>query len=204
MFIRFVDGIQTSYVPRPHQPSGTVEPVTQLHSTSAVSQDPDSNPSSQQRPPPFNPYAQRVPTEPPPRNPAIRVGQIMTSPVVSLPPHSLLREAHTLFQARRYRHIPIIDDDGVVRGIVSDRDVLRQLADSHDAAPKEIPLERFMNRQVLTSREETDIRTAARVLFEERIGCLPVCDGNGRVVGILTRSDILRAVIQNAPLELWI
>ena len=205
MFIRFIDGIQAPYTYAPRKTSSTVTPVGTLSGSAPVSHDTEGNATpNTELPHSRNPYAQHSLQEPDPRTPALRVEQIMSPKVESLPPAALLRDAHTLFRSRRYRHVPVIDSDGRLRGIISDRDILAQQAADGGPFSWSLPLEQVMKRHVLTSRRETDIRMAARVLFEERIGCLPVCEDSGRVVGILTRSDILRAIIQNAPLQLWI
>jgi acetoin utilization protein AcuB len=60
-----------------------------------------------------------------------------------------------------------------------------------------------MSTTVLTAFKNTPLREIARVLFEERIGCLPIIDTAQKSIGILTRSDILRALMQGKPLDLW-
>jgi len=61
-----------------------------------------------------------------------------------------------------------------------------------------------MTDRVLTAHPDTEIRTIARVLFEERIGAMPIVNEAGLPKGILTRSDILRTVMNQVPFELWI
>ena len=61
-----------------------------------------------------------------------------------------------------------------------------------------------MTDQVLTAHPDTEIRTIARVMFEERIGAMPIVSEAGTPVGIITRSDILRTVMNKVPFELWI
>ena len=61
----------------------------------------------------------------------------------------------------------------------------------------------IMKTNVLTARPATEIRSVANVMFKQRIGAMPIVDEGGKLVGILTRSDILKAVINRAPLELW-
>jgi acetoin utilization protein AcuB len=57
---------------------------------------------------------------------------------------------------------------------------------------------------VLTAHPDTSIRDIARVFFEERIGAVPIVDRGETLVGIVTRSDILRTILNSAPLELWV
>ena len=62
----------------------------------------------------------------------------------------------------------------------------------------------IMATPVLTAHADTEIREIARVLFEERIGAVPIVDSQGQLVGMVTRSDILRTIMNHAPLDLWI
>ena len=135
------------------------------------------------------------------------------SPLVqSLKPEATFDDAKNLFQKFRYRHVPIVDETGKLVGIVSDRDVLREAANIAGAVTgwmKEVvsnakSIDEFMTRRVLTALPNTEIRFIAKVMFEERIGAMPIVDSHGRVSGIITRSDILRMLVNNAPLELWI
>jgi acetoin utilization protein AcuB len=59
-----------------------------------------------------------------------------------------------------------------------------------------------MTSQVLTAHPDTSIRDIARVFFEERIGAVPIVDRGETLVGIVTRSNILRTILNSAPLEL--
>ena len=140
------------------------------------------------------------------RQPAVTAAQIMTAPVVTLAPDATLDEAWQLFRTRRFRHVPIAAANGTVAGILSDRDLMRE-ALARAAGPPATwaaSVREVMATDVLTARPEATIRQVARVLFDERIGAMPIVDASGVLAGILTRSDILRAVLGSAPLELWI
>jgi len=157
----------------------------------------------------FSPYAQHDQT--PDRVPAILAKQIMTASVTTIGPEATIHEAWKLFQHRRFRHVPVLNREGIIIGLLSDRDVLRQVAGSRQSSSSEDvtdPLSQeiqvVMTRQVLTAHPETEIRSVARVMFTERIGAMPIVDHDGVLVGIVTRSDILRTVMQHVPFELWI
>lgn len=143
--------------------------------------------------------------------PALIAEQIMSSPVTTLPPDAMLTQAWQLFRQTRYRHIPVVAD-GQLEGILSDRDLLRYAAingrkppyDDTDSAEAQIPIAALVKQQVVTATPDTEIRLIARLLFEKRIGSMPIVSETDRLVGIVTRSDILRTIIHRAPLELWI
>ena len=59
-----------------------------------------------------------------------------------------------------------------------------------------------MTLEVLTASRKTDIRYITRLFVENRIGSIPIMDDR-KIVGIITRNDILKAVIKNYKIELW-
>jgi acetoin utilization protein AcuB len=145
----------------------------------------------------------------PERQPAIIAKQIFKAPVVSLSPTASIAEAWEVFCARRFRHIPVLNVSGRIVGIISDRDVLREagsafLSSPADLAPSVTQVQHVMTTQVLTAHPDVPIREIARVFFEERIGAVPIVDGSEELVGIVTRSDILRTIVNSPPLELWL
>lgn len=137
--------------------------------------------------------------------------QIMTAPVISLTPETSLADAWKLIYERRFRHIPIISHEQKLIGIISDRDLLSEAAGlckiiphSVNEAQKQTTIQGLIKRKVLTASPDTEIRDIARIMFEEHIGSMPIIDEKGHLAGIITRSDILRTLINKAPLELWL
>jgi len=146
--------------------------------------------------------AEGLPAE---RREALVASDIMSAPVTSLGAGLSLGEAGALFERYRFRHLPVIGPRGTPVGMLSDRDLMR-LAAMPDAE-RQTALERTvgdaMTHGVLSAAPGTPIRKIARVLIEEHIGALPIVGEAGELSGIVTRSDILRAVVRHAPLELW-
>ena len=128
--------------------------------------------------------------------------EIMSSPVFFLSPEVALHEAIRTFTERRYRHIPILTPKKGLVGLISDRDLLRYRA-AHGGSGDEQPVSKIMVREVLIATPDTLIRDIARTMIEERIGSLPILDYEDTLVGIITRSDILRALITHGPMRLW-
>ena len=142
-------------------------------------------------------------------NPVLFAHQIMTSPVVTLTPQSAVIEALKLFQARQFRHVPVVSSEGFLVGMISDRDILRHIGGltKHYEEQKGLHdtndlIERLMQTHVLTASVDTDVRYIARLFVEQRIGAMPIVK-DGELIGIITRSDILRAVMRHFVLELW-
>lgn len=145
------------------------------------------------------------------REPAIRAHQIMSSPVISLPYHASILKAWNLFREKRFRSIPILASSGRIVGILSDRDLLRYAAVNGKVPPfnqdselADSSIESLVQHNVITATPDSEIREVARVMFERRIGVMPIVDSYGNLIGVITRSDILRTLVHNAPLELWV
>ena len=131
------------------------------------------------------------------RQRALLASQIMTSPVEVIVENSNIASAIALFESHRFRHLPVVSKQGKLIGILSDRDTLK-------CSDKESVASSKMASPVLTARPYTEIRQIAEIMFKERVGAMPIVDDAGELVGIITRSDILRTLINKAPLELWI
>jgi CBS domain-containing protein len=132
----------------------------------------------------------------------VPVRTLMRDPVVTVRAETPVREAAALMRERRIRHLPVLDSSGRITGIVTDRD-LRQVV--FDAAIRDrlgppadaladLPVREAMTWAVVTVTPETDVRSAAALMRERRLGALPVVDRAGHVVGILTERDLLHAL----------
>ncbi len=121
----------------------------------------------------------------------------MTREVVTLSPEDTAKVALALCRERRIRHLPVLEEGGLV-GIVSDRDLRAAAPPLGDpgraAALAEIRIGGVMARQVVTVAPDDPIEQAANTMRERRIGCLPVVE-SGELVGILTASDVMDALV---------
>jgi acetoin utilization protein AcuB len=127
----------------------------------------------------------------------------MTKTVTSAPPTAGISEVAGLFSEHRYRHLPIVSTEGAIVGLLSDRDVLKYQAIRERRERDEALVSSIMVSEVLVATPDTLIRDVARTMFQERIGCLPIVDERNSLVGIVTRSDIMRALIAHGPMRLW-
>lgn len=132
--------------------------------------------------------------------------QIMSSPVITLAEDSSITQAFRLFEKYEFRHVPVTTSNQKLLGIISDRDVLRELG-RNDIRSVERQAGRtvadIMISEVLTASRKTDIRYITRLFVENRIGSMPIMEDR-KLVGIMTRSDILKAILNHYELELWV
>jgi CBS domain-containing protein len=95
---------------------------------------------------------------------------------------------------RYFRHCVVVDQAGVVVGVISDRDILRALARNPNARSKS--LDQIMTKNPITVKRNTAIIDAVAKMVAKRINCLPVIDDDGRVCGIVTSTDLLKSYQQ--------
>ena len=129
----------------------------------------------------------------------ITVDEIMTTDLHTLPETASLADAIKLMGKKHIHHLPIVDLEGKLIGLVSHRDVLAATdsslrAKSERQRPADIPITKIMTRDVATVDEHISLRQAARYLEKRKYGCLPVVT-NGKLRGIITDSDFLGVAI---------
>ena len=131
--------------------------------------------------------------------------QIMSKPPVTIGINDPVGRARDLMSDRGIGLLPLLGDDGRIEAIVTRGDITRQRIRYADLA--KMPVGAIARFDVLTAGPKTNIRELARVLIEQDIRGMPIVDQGEnppRVIGVVTRSDILRALINYAPLELWL
>lgn len=141
----------------------------------------------------------------------IRVREVMSAPAVCIDSQSDIPSAHLLMLETGVRRLPVVDDGELV-GIIT-------LGDVRGASPSEasslnrseldylthqIKVQRIMSRHVVTVTPDTPLADAAQLMIERKISGLPVMSDDGRIIGMITESDIFRTVIEvlqtaNAP-----
>lgn len=127
------------------------------------------------------------------------VRDLMTSEVVTLGRNETLRTADDVMRLGRIRHLPVVDDDGRLAGIVSQRDLfhgglvkaLGYGTHARARALDSLVVKEAMTADVVTTTPDTDLAAAAKLMLERKIGCLIVLEGEA-IAGILTEADFVK------------
>ena len=132
--------------------------------------------------------------------------EIMSTDVISLVINIPEKEVWQSFNQFNYRHFPVVNNEQRLVGIITDRDILKIINNSVEdkTTLENKPLEQLMTQPVLSASQDTNIKEICTIMFNYHIGAVPITDKLGHVIGIITRSDILRAMIKFGPTELWV
>ena len=118
----------------------------------------------------------------------------MSSPVQTLPLGSSIAQALTLLERGDFRHLPIVDSNGRLRGILSDRELFLAKHE-RGIAPEDVTVDEMMTRSPFHVSPDTPIEEVALVMARRKYGCAVVVAGE-KVVGILTTTDALRGFVE--------
>lgn len=132
----------------------------------------------------------------------MRVKDWMSASPLTVPPETSVSEARELMQRKRIRHLLVTEDEELV-GIITDRDIRLTLPSPATSLSvwevnyllAKLTVGEVMTKRLITVGPDRPIEEAAQLMLEHRIGALPVVEG-GRLVGILTETDLLRAFVQ--------
>ena len=132
----------------------------------------------------------------------MKIKEWITREVITIEPEASVKQAFGLMKSMGIRHLPVVNKKGVLVGIVTDRDLRRpQISDVFKTWDElyrindEIAAEDVMVTPVLTVKEGATIKEAAKLMAQNRIGALPVTDPKGKLAGIITESDVLKAFV---------
>jgi CBS domain-containing protein len=130
------------------------------------------------------------------------VSEIMHTDIVTLAPKETLDLTQDLMSLGRVRHLPVLEDERLV-GIISNRDLLAaSLTKALDFDPssrrsflRSVEVGEVMTRDVVSIGPDTTLADAARIMVRRQIGCLPVLDGDGKLLGLVTTTDLLVTLV---------
>jgi acetoin utilization protein AcuB len=136
----------------------------------------------------------------------MNVGEIMNGHVISVDLDDTVAIIRNLFHQHNFHHL-LVTDKRFPAGVISDRDLLRNLSPfigsvfgerSQDLDLLQRRAHQIMTHRPITASPYTPIEEAARTMLRETISCLPIVDAERRPVGIVTARDLLRILVNLA------
>ena len=134
------------------------------------------------------------------------VKDIMSTDLFTLYESDSVRVLDEMMKWRAVRHIPVVNDNNQVVGLVTHRDLLKLSfssfsdidEDVQNAINEKIPITKIMKSNVATISPNTSMKDAAQTMYKNKFGCLPVIDENdrNRLVGIITEADFVKFFVE--------
>ncbi len=161
-------------------------------------------PSSRQRDDAVRAYRQMLPPEID-RGPLYHADQLMSRPVIVVNQNSDVAEAWRTLRDNNIHEAPVVNDEQQLIGLVSERDLLTavDVEAGEVIAARQRRVKDVMTTPVVAADPVTDIRRVAAIMLHRGVEGVPVIAETGRIIGFVSRSDILRAVVNDPPLSLW-
>ena len=149
-------------------------------------------------------YRQMLPDELE-RGPLIHAAQIMSRPVTVLHQDTPVAQAWKTLQEKRIYQAPVISDARRLVGMVSEREMLTVIDLDGDRVLENLRrrVADVMTTPVVTAGPVTELRRIAAVMLEGGFTAIPIISDSQKIVGIVSRTDVLRAVMADPPLSLW-
>lgn len=158
-----------------------------------------------------SPARQKSPTPLPPTRVVHTVGDVMTTAVVAAHEAAAFKEIVESLTTNNVSAVPVIDAQRTVIGVVSETDLLARLAPGNLQLPRGHRLSahrelrqklhaatagQLMTAPAVVTSADVSVAQAARLAVESRVRRLPVVDPDGRLIGIVTKTDLLRAFLR--------
>jgi len=132
----------------------------------------------------------------------MKIEALMSKKLITLPMDSSLSKANEVFKKQNIHHLLILDDDGLLAGIITDRDLYKNLSPTigtnqetpRDTALMQKKLHQIMARNLITSQAHQSLNEAVLLFHDNHISCLPVVDKQNKPIGIITWRDILKVL----------
>ncbi|MGD9503939.1 MAG: CBS and ACT domain-containing protein [Syntrophobacteraceae bacterium] len=138
------------------------------------------------------------------------IDKSMTRKVIAVHPETSILEARDIMVDRRIRHIPVVDEDNTLLGIVTDRDLRTALPSPLLMDPEanqlreriaRLKIRDIMTKDVVTISPTSTLEDALLLMQKMRVGAFPVVDRQKKLLGIISTRDLLRAFINVLGLE---
>ena len=133
----------------------------------------------------------------------MEVDSIMTRRVVSVEMDDRLDVVKKIFDTLKFHHLLVVDDRRKLKGVVSDRDLLKALSpyvgsaaeNARDIATLNKRVHQIMSRNLITLQPHASISAAVQLFLDHRISCIPITDEALKPVGILSWRDVLKTLL---------
>ena len=119
--------------------------------------------------------------------------------VVTVTPHQSVAEVVKVLVANRIGAVPVVNEDGLLLGIISERDIIRGMSEQADAVLA-LPAEQLMTRQVKTCSPEDQLVGIMQVMTSQRVRHLPVVQ-DGTLHGIISIGDVVKQRLDESPVR---
>lgn len=137
----------------------------------------------------------------------MKISERMTTDLITVSMDNTLGDIRNLFHENHCHHILVVSDSHKLLGVISDRDVLRNicpdtdssLANNHSIRTLVKKAHQIMTRDVVTANPDDDLEKAAEIMLDKSLNCLPIVDQEDIACGIITRTDLLREFCEAKP-----
>jgi len=132
----------------------------------------------------------------------MKIENLMSKKLITLSMDATLSKAKEIFEKKNIHHLLITDDDGLLAGVMTDRDLYKHLSptigtnqETHrDTALMQKKLHQIMARNLITSQAQQSLNEAVLLFYDNHISCLPIIDEQNKAIGIITWRDILKVL----------
>ncbi|WP_437594803.1 CBS domain-containing protein [Sorangium sp. So ce1000] len=138
--------------------------------------------------------------------PRIRAAKLMTESPRSVRVDDPIGEAVDVLQTTDFRHLPVVDELGELVGMLSDRDLRAlELPYAEDAAAvnaalqkARVPVSMMMSSDVVSVGPDADVTELMELMLDNKIGAVPIVDGEGVLLGIVSYVDVFLGILGGA------
>ncbi len=126
----------------------------------------------------------------------VHIQDLISMKLITVKKSDSIKNAKELMIKNEIHHLPVLDDNKVLCGILSDRDLIR--------ATSQRRVEEIMTKEVISAYKDARVSDAAKIMLEENCGSLPVVSHQHILEGIITQTDILKYVINTDQFKTFV